>query len=247
MAKATAQPEVTADTQEAPPSTPVDTTPQAPAEATAEATEQQPEQGEGTQPEGDKPETKEEEKKEEKKENEETINLIKRIENGQAFLTQQFALMDDVPSQEQLDALCKEIVTMANPDAKGDKAITAWLLNSDLQLVKAIAVHQNLVKIEKNETNETRKASASLASMAFSAYIVQTLDAQRVIGRVDLCSDNGHGLYLEAGPEGHAGFGFGVISKETKNEVTTVKRTGVGVYLRADHFARTARRATCAF
>jgi hypothetical protein len=70
----------------------------------------------------------------------------------------------------------------------------------------------------------------------FAGSIARSLDEQHNAMRVDLCAkDNGHGVYAEAGPIGHAGLGIGFVSKETKDGITTTKRTGAGVYLRADH------------
>ncbi len=80
------------------------------------------------------------------------------------------------------------------------------------------------------------KIAGKVARHYLAGSISRSLDEQYNALRVDLCDEsNGHGLYLEAGPLGHAGLGLGVVSKETKDGKTTVKRTGAGVYLRADH------------
>ncbi len=70
----------------------------------------------------------------------------------------------------------------------------------------------------------------------FAGSIARSLDEQHNALRVDICSkDSGHGIYAEGGPIGHAGLGLGFVSKQTKDGVTTTKRTGAGVYIRADH------------
>ena len=98
-------------------------------------------------------------------------------------------------------------------------------------------------------SGEDLKITGKVARHYLAGSISRSLDEQYNALRVELCDDsNGHGLYLEAGPLGHAGLGLGVVSKETKDGKTTVKRTGAGVYLRADHLmGSNAVAKPCAF
>ena len=80
------------------------------------------------------------------------------------------------------------------------------------------------------------KAYAQLARHYFAASAVQALDASHHGLRVSTIGEaDGVGVYAEAGPLGHAGLGVGLVSRETVDGVTTVKHSGVGVYIRADH------------
>jgi hypothetical protein len=82
--------------------------------------------------------------------------------------------------------------------------------------------------------------TGKLARHYLAGAIIRSLDEHHNALRSELCDkQNGHGVYVEAGPLGHAGLGLGVVSKETKDGMTTVKRTGAGVYFRADHLLDT--------
>ena len=90
-----------------------------------------------------------------------------------------------------------------------------------------------------------REATAKCARHYIAALLVQSLDQQHNVLRVELCGDEGFGLYAEAGPLGYAGAGIGLVSKEKVNGRTVVKRTGAGVYLRADHLCNKSTPVEC--
>jgi hypothetical protein len=120
-------------------------------------------------------------------------------------------------SNHSLSELSELLETLSALDSSGDLAQITGFSGDDLKITNKVARHY------------------------LAGSISRSLDEQHNALRVDLCEDNnGHGLYLEAGPLGHAGLGLGIVSKETKNGKTTVKRTGAGVYFRADHIMSSA-------
>jgi hypothetical protein len=50
--------------------------------------------------------------------------------------------------------------------------------------------------------------------------------------------EQGVGVYAEAGPLGHIGIGAGVVTRSTKDGITSTQRSGAGFYLRLDHQQR---------
>jgi len=108
-------------------------------------------------------------------------------------------------------------------------------LSELLDVVNDLEANGELKQLTNLSDTDT-KVAGKLTRHYLAGSISRGLDEQYNALRVELCDDsNGHGVYLEGGPLGHAGFGLGVVSKETKDGKTTVKRTGAGVYLRADH------------
>jgi hypothetical protein len=108
-------------------------------------------------------------------------------------------------------------------------------LSELLQVINDLEANGEFKQLTGLSDTDT-KVAGKLTRHYLAGSISRGLDEQYNALRVELCDDsNGHGVYLEGGPLGHAGFGLGVVSKETKDGKTTVKRTGAGVYFRADH------------
>jgi len=113
-------------------------------------------------------------------------------------------------------------------------------LSELLQVINDLEANGEFKQLTGLSDTDT-KVAGKLTRHYLAGSISRGLDEQYNALRVELCDDsNGHGVYLEGGPLGHAGFGLGVVSKETKDGKTTVKRTGAGVYFRADHIMSSA-------
>lgn len=138
----------------------------------------------------------------------------------------------------------------ASPATIGERL--AKLMQSGCSQARLHALLDGLVGIENDAdylpsatSQSDRVATAKVVRHYIGAFLVQSLDEQHNVLRAELCGDEGFGLYAEAGPLGFAGAGFGVVSKEKIAGRTVVKRTGAGVYIRADHFCNKATPVEC--
>lgn len=122
--------------------------------------------------------------------------------------------------------------------ATGELARQPLKASTFLEMAEIMATLQATGQLELKfgVTDTEAKAYASISRHFYAASAVQAIDASHHGMRLSTLGDSdGFGLYAEAGPLGHAGIGLGVVSRETTDGVTTVKHTGAGLYVRADH------------
>jgi hypothetical protein len=122
--------------------------------------------------------------------------------------------------------------------ATGELVRQPFTAKTYLEMAEIIADLEttNQIELKFGLTDTEAKAYAGIARHYFAASAVQALDASHHGMRLTTLGEgDGIGVYAEAGPLGHAGLGVGFVSRETVDGVTTVKHSGVGVYLRADH------------
>ena len=149
-----------------------------------------------------------------------------------------------VASFDAMDTLIKVFQSSKGSSDKLNEQLLVLATSGDYthtQLSQLLDAFNKLASSEELESisglpEDKIKLTASLGRHYLAGALCRALDNRYNAVRVDLCSkSNGHGIYAEGGPLGHAGLGLGLVSKSTQDGRTTTKRSGVGVYLRSDH------------